>query len=967
MAFSRGLLPQSSVGQILEHLGTCQSCGELIAVLSHEQESSDVVSDDESSATPLEVVGASDVSTTDSRNRYVLTKQIGMGGMGVVYAAYDVLLDRQVALKLLRAAPGDALRSASGRARLTQEARALARLTHANVVRVYDAGWMDARFFVAMELVEGQSLGAWLAETAGDWRSIRDVFVQAGQGLAAAHAAGLVHRDFKPDNVVVGTDGQVRVMDFGLVALVRTLEPEPVSEPGETPAPQHERKVLVGTPAYMAPEQAAGEPTDAQADQYSFCVALHEALLGERPKRTNSQEERAPPAFETPRLPSSGIKAPGWILKKVLTRGLQTNPERRFPSMAALLAQLSYDPRTRVRRWSSVVAVVVVLLGVAFGYEHAQRQRAGACAQAVQGLAGVWNPQKSKLVQEAFVATGAPYATTSWQTVDRVLSGHVEKWRAQRGDLCQSSDTLFGGYSTTGSEMRLHCLECRKSELEALVAVFEKADGGVVEHAAQAVANLTPVHRCSGLESPNLPNQWPDDPEVQSALRRLSDEKAAVLAMLHAGQGVTAIPRAEALVAKTRGVEYQPILADVLLLAGKCHLAAGAYTKAEETFWEAVGAAEQAGHDETRIRALLGLATIRGNVKRRVGEAVLLTRLARATMGRMGAGVEPEVKGELADLMAQLAFYEGRPATARAHAEEALRFTKPVLGSEAPKVWWLQSLLAWILKDLGQFDEALRLAQQSLARRTEALGDSHPEVGKGLYNLAGVYLDRRESGLAVSALMEARDIASVSMGPDHLLSLRFSAALAEAFHQDGQTEMASKEISRVLPVLRKVAGLDNPRVAELMAVEGKVLLSEGRIRHAAKVLEECLMTMEKNVGKDHPWLAGPLIDLGEAHRREGMSGTAIKVLERAMELLNRAEGGYVSEAARARFALARAIVSQTGEYCGRAQEQAQAARCLLSDIASYREEELGAVDEWLQTARESGCSTGENALSCGGR
>ncbi|HEY0097284.1 MAG TPA: serine/threonine-protein kinase, partial [Archangium sp.] len=229
-------------------------------------------------------------------DRYVVLDPLGEGGMGMVYAAYDSVLDRKVALKLLP--PGDAdagpeATSGSGRARLLREAQAMARLSHPNVVAVYDVHQHEAQVFMAMELVDGQTLLQWEREQPRGWRELLTAFLAAGRGLAAAHAAGLVHRDFKPTNVLVGKDGRVRVTDFGLA--------RPHNAPAElgadTPAPDTgpvkghsllelnltQRGAVRGTPAYMAPEQFRGATADVRSDQFSFAVSLWEALHGERP------------------------------------------------------------------------------------------------------------------------------------------------------------------------------------------------------------------------------------------------------------------------------------------------------------------------------------------------------------------------------------------------------------------------------------------------------------------------------------------------------------------------------------------------------------------------------------------------------------------------------------------------------------------------------------------------------------
>jgi serine/threonine protein kinase len=267
--------------------------------------------------------------------RYVVLERLGAGGMGVVHRAYDTVLDRAVALKLLPSHGG--WRSGPARTRLLQEAQAMARLTHPHVVGVFDAGEVDGQVFIAMELVEGTTLRDWLQASARGWREVVEVFTAAGRGLAAAHAVGLVHRDFKPSNVLVGRDGRVRVTDFGL-AHAAPGEPLPGTAPGLMDrAPPG---LAVGTLAYMAPEQFAGGAVDARADLFSFCVAFWEALHGELPfpgesaaeRLTHAREGRLRPPPPSTRVPPGGRSTPTAVTSTARPR---TTSTRTSPAAAA--------------------------------------------------------------------------------------------------------------------------------------------------------------------------------------------------------------------------------------------------------------------------------------------------------------------------------------------------------------------------------------------------------------------------------------------------------------------------------------------------------------------------------------------------------------------------------------------------------------------------------------------------------
>ena len=300
--------------------------------------------------------------------RFTIVRKLGAGGMGVVYMAYDEQLDRRVAVKLLRSTT-----SPEAQARFEREAQAMARLSHPHVVAVYEVGSHEGETFVAMEFVDGHDLRAWLAAEPRSWPVIVAAFRQAGEGLIAAHEAGVIHRDFKPDNVLIGHDGRVRVADFGLAhGLGETSEPAPdVPEDSQRSLELELTRtgMLVGTPAYMPPEQYAGRRTDARGDQFSFCVALWEALHGQRPFVGLTVPELST-AIQAGQIeaPPIDTDVPAW-LRTILVRGLAPDPHARWPSMRALLDAIGDDPRVRRRRIATRVALslgAVALVGAVY-------------------------------------------------------------------------------------------------------------------------------------------------------------------------------------------------------------------------------------------------------------------------------------------------------------------------------------------------------------------------------------------------------------------------------------------------------------------------------------------------------------------------------------------------------------------------------------------------------------------------
>jgi serine/threonine protein kinase len=327
--------------------------------------------DDEASAGGDEAPGRAPVEEGRFIGRYRIRERIGEGGMGVVYAADDPDLGRVVAIKLLR--PVEGSEGEVHQRRMLREAQALARVSHANLVTVYDVGTHDGRVWIAMEYVVGETLDAWLRRTRRSWREIVDVFIEAGRGLAAVHAANLVHRDFKPGNVLVGEQGTVQVLDFGLAARTGESAPDESSDGRARPdldalaATLTTTGGIMGTPAYMAPEQFLRLGADARADQFAFCVALYEALYGRRPWKGRDLGElmvavvggltERPPAL--PGVPEA--------IRTALTRGLRAEADERYPDMSALLAVLEDARAPRQPRsggWSRIVLGMILGGGV---------------------------------------------------------------------------------------------------------------------------------------------------------------------------------------------------------------------------------------------------------------------------------------------------------------------------------------------------------------------------------------------------------------------------------------------------------------------------------------------------------------------------------------------------------------------------------------------------------------------------
>ena len=597
-----GRFAQDEVARLLTHAEKCPSCSRLLVrsgVGSAEDTPTNVVAP----PSPLAPPPPEELLPRGAMvGRYMVLEKLGSGGMGVVYAAYDSELNRRLALKLMHAGSEQVERS-GGQTRLLREAQALARLSHPHVTAIYDVGTWKERVFIAMELVEGPSLRDWLKLGPQPWPRVVETFIAAGRGLAAAHAAGLVHRDFKPDNVLLGRDGRVRVLDFGLARQAAAHE-EPLPVPIEVPwsernnspleTPLTRAGLVIGTPAYMAPESYGGV-FDARADQFSYCVALYELLYGERPY---GKQPGPPPSWKTPEPPREA-RVPAHV-RRILLRGLDIEPQRRWPSMEALLEALGSTLPRRQRHWLVAAGLVVLSLGVALPLMHNLSEP--PCRGGARRLVGLWDGAREAALGQAFHATGRPNADESWSRTARVLDTYAHDWAAMHVEACEAT-RVRGEQSDAVLSLRMACLERRLESLRALTGVYEHPDAALVDQAARAAHALPPLQECANVEALQAPIPLPEEPSTRQSVERLRVRLAEARALFDSGQFKPALERTRALADDTLRVHYRPLQAEVLELRGALEEKAGDLTGSEASLKQAVWAAEAGRHDEVLASA----------------------------------------------------------------------------------------------------------------------------------------------------------------------------------------------------------------------------------------------------------------------------------------------------------------------------------------------------------------------------
>ena len=863
--------------------------------------------------------------------RYVVLDRIGAGGMGVVYAAYDPELDRRVAIKLLRP---DRFSSEAGRLRLLREAQALARLTHPNVVAVYDAGTFGDRVFVAMELVEGETLRQWLGEGPRSWREVLDRFLPAGRGLAAAHAAGLVHRDFKPENVLLGRDGRVRVADFGLAKALADAEEEPpgeAAEPGEG-TPLTEWGVVLGTPAYMAPEQLRGIAADARSDQFSFCVALYEALYGERPFEEGGVVKEAP----------AGTKVPGW-LRAVILRGLMASPEERYPTMDDLLRDLERDPATVRRRWLAAAAIVI-LAGAVFGsLGYFQARRAQLCGGAEEKVQRIWNEGRKQAIHAAFLATGAPFAEGLWKSVAHSLDLYLKDWGAMHRAACEAT-RLRGEQSEDLLDRRMVCLDQRLQEAGAVAGLFARADRQVLQKAPDTISGLTPVDTCGDVEALTAKVPPPRDPRLRKRVDAVRAELAEAQALTNAGKMAEALPKAQAAEAAARPLGYGPLEAEALFQKGKLQDANGDPKGGEETLFAALVAAQAAGHQEVAARAAAQLAWVTGYEQERAADGHRWFRQAEgiAEGAKGGDALRAELLQQLGNVLAnERRFPEALEVTLRAEA-----LAEKSLGPQHPRVASLLVNAGQYESQMGRDEEALRHAVRGLQIQQKALEPDHPDIAKTYNTLGNIYANLQRNQEAITAFESAVDIARRQYGPNHWLVGGYLIGLATAHQNLRHLDEALGYDRQAMAIFEGAFGPEPPFGPLVLNNMGEVLRLLGRHDEALAAYRRALSIQEKLLGPNHPDLGHSLLGVAEAYLDLGRAREAIAPAERALAL-REAVGVKIHPVtiAQNRFYLARALWDGGGDRT-RAIQLARQAREALAK-AGYADDQRE-VEAWLK-------------------
>jgi len=902
------------------------------------------ISDDDSEESPVTTL-RSVLERGATVGRYIIVDQLGAGGMGVVYSAYDPELDRKLALKLLRDDTGRGER----RARLVREAQALARLDHPNVVAVYDVGAIDDQVFIAMELVAGRTVAAWLAEAPRPWRDIIAVYQQAGHGLAAAHALGIVHRDFKPENVLIDQVGRVRVVDFGLARPTATSgdaitisddgEPSDDAPPAAFAVSLTRTGALVGTPGYIAPELAHGD-TRAAGDQFSFCVAVWKALFDELPFAGTTAKELARAALDGELRPvPRSVRVPARI-QRALIRGLSADPAKRFPTLQALLAELAGAPRRK-----SFAAVLLVLAGGVTASAFALRSHpTEVCRGPAFELVGTWDPAKRDQVARAFSATGAGYAALEAAGVTEILDRYAGAWSAMRIEACEATH-VRGEQSADLLDLRLECLGRRARELRAFADVLAHADTKVVDKSVQAALGLTPIADCGDTAALRAPVRPPANPTERARIEELQGAVAETRALDSAGKFSEAIARASTLVTAARATHYRPLEAAALDALGLAQRDAGKFDAAQDTLEQAVDAGiaarddaaageaaawlvrvvgyDRAKHDEgepwiTRAKAFLEARPderIRAQLENNIGnvrfgedrfeEALEHHRNALALRQRLYGEASPLVAASY-DNMGLAYDFKGDNATGTELHQKALAIDEAALGPTHPTVALTLTNLAVSMRMGGDLDGALAIANRALAVKEQIYGKDSAMVSISLNEVGNNLFLRGEYSAAIDVFERSLAIKRKAYPPDHPMIASSLGNLSNCYLNLGQFAKAKPLVEEAIAIYAKSVGREHSDCAHQYLRMGKIFRAEHRYAQARAEIEHALRIWKAAFEPTSPLIANAEHDLGDLEEAAGNHAAAVAAYSRAMKIQDLGHGDVVDRA-ETHYDLARAL------------------------------------------------------------
>ncbi len=853
--------------------------------------------------------------------RYQFRRLVGAGGMGVVVAAHDPDLQRDVAIKLVVTGDDD---------RPLREAQAMARLSHPNVVQVYEVIRLGTRTALVMELVEGEELRAW--QKGRPWREIVDAYVQASRGLAAAHRAGIVHRDFKPSNVLVSRDGGVRVTDFGLARSAAT---------------DVEATGMVGTPAYMAPEQHRGGALDPRTDQWGLACALYEALHGRRPfasaEATGLADAVSRGAIEDEPVDSPVPRR----VRAAIRRALSPAPDDRFPGIDEFARALAPPSR---RGWVVLAAAAVALASLAVIAALVRPgQRAAACQGLGRPVQALWTSAARADLRTRLLAPTIAVPAATVERVLRDLDGYADAWASARTGACM--DTRQGVRSAATLDQRMQCLDGRLSELSGLLDGVASGDARALRATSDAVAGLRPVARCADPPGPPRPTGGAQAGELAAGEDALARARAA----LSLGQFERALPLAERAITAGEQAGDQALTAAALVVRGECEDRLDRDPAALTTYQRAAKVAAQARDQELVADALSRAFLVEGNHLGRRGDALRARPFIELALD--SAGQPDAVRAQWLHFLAILLYPD--PSTleeAWTHERTSLAIRQRTLPAGHLYIVDSMETLANIEATRKNFAEAHRLLTEVLQARVASRGPADALVSSAYNNLGGLEIHRGDLLAAVGHLQRALDVAAASGQPSTTAAYNLGLAQLDL----GRWHAAADSFARALALSEQLAGAESSQAAEDAVFLGVALHAAGEVSRGRVLLQR---------GVDGTRRAGsPLLTTALSHAArlallDGDRARARALLDEALTLpasnaplralvaaqLLRAEAGCAAARPQLASTLAAAIVDAQRQTISLATVELAECEAAAGEVASARQR-LEAELAWLESA-----------------
>jgi len=810
--------------------------------------------------------------------RFEVDAALGRGGMGSVYSAYDPTLRRFVALKILHASRSE------DQPRLVSEARALAQVNHPHVITVHDVGRWDERVFVAMELLEGQTLQQWRCERARTWQEVLEVYTAAGRGVEAAHAAGIVHRDIKPSNLMITDGGRVVVVDFGLAVEMLFDQHTPGSDAGSDRSTRR-----AGTPAYMAPEQRRGEQASVASDQFSLCVALFEALEGRLPDVSAAAGRTA--GFD------GCAKTPRRVLR-VVERGLAVEPAQRYPSMGALLDALRNAGNTPL--WPAGLGLAGLLVPLLVWPAAVDGE---TCEGAEEALARVWTPHRRAALGAALRSPSAEWADEVADAVLPRLDAYTQTWLDAHAAACAGERD-----DDTRIDAQMLCLDRRLRQLDALLEVLERGELEVVSNATRAVDALPTLEQCGAVEGPTGAS---DDAEAEALRDRLAYADALrEAASLDEAEHEVRAALVDAVARQDKWLE-----AEARLVLGWVEHDQGRHEAAEEQLRIAVSLATISRNDAVVAKGLDRLAWVVGYKLGRHAEGRDFADRADAWSTSLGGDASTAYRENTRGWIEHDA---GRPAAARAHFERAAASARAASPSDLEATYDLGLALNGVgaaALASGELDAAAESFDRASALLAARLGPGHPRVAQILNNRAGVLRALGKASEALDVFERTLVIFTSVYGAEHVTVGQTAANMSVVLADLGRYEESYTRADQAVRVLTTIAGESHPLVAKCHAFRGDASIGLEDFEAGIRDLHRALAIEIELLGAEHPSVGISQSNLSIAYDKMGRLEEAVVHQERALEILVGAHGETHDLVAVARMNLA-FLERKRGDYPG---------------------------------------------------